>query len=169
MTLQELGSIGELVAAIATVVTLGYLALQIRQNTQSARISAELDISQEQTNWFARMNAQPELLRLWDRAAEDSTALSPDDKRQFLWVIAELFVLYEGHYLTYQKGYISEDVWHSRMDVLRALLTNPLVEEWWTLRVGPMSAGFYDYIESLRSKPLGTWSHHNIGETAKSQ
>ena len=33
MTIQELGSIGELIGAIATVATLVYLALQIRQNS----------------------------------------------------------------------------------------------------------------------------------------
>jgi hypothetical protein len=33
ITLEQLGSIGELIAAIATVATLAYLALQIRQNT----------------------------------------------------------------------------------------------------------------------------------------
>ena len=33
MTIQDLGSIGELVAALATVATLAYLAIQIRQNT----------------------------------------------------------------------------------------------------------------------------------------
>jgi hypothetical protein len=37
MTLQDIGSIGELVAAIATVITLVYLAVQIRQGTQVAR------------------------------------------------------------------------------------------------------------------------------------
>jgi hypothetical protein len=42
MTIQDLGSIGELVAAIATVATLVYLALQIRQNTESVKLSAEI-------------------------------------------------------------------------------------------------------------------------------
>jgi len=167
MTIQELGSIGELVAAIATVITLGYIALQIRQNTQAERISAELDYAKIQNDWYARMNAQPDLLRLWDKAGEDPTSLSPDDKRRFLWLIAELFVIYEGHYHTYQKGYISEDAWHTRMDVLKALLTNPVVAEWWDLRMGSLSAGFYNYLDSLRSEPLGTWSHQNIGGAAK--
>ena len=37
MTIQDLGSIGELLAAIATIGTLIYLALQIRQNTRVVR------------------------------------------------------------------------------------------------------------------------------------
>ena len=39
MTIQDIGSIGELIAAIATVGTLIYLAVQIRQNTKSIRAS----------------------------------------------------------------------------------------------------------------------------------
>ena len=40
MTLQDLGSIGEFVAAIATIATLAYLALQIRQNTRTLRVNS---------------------------------------------------------------------------------------------------------------------------------
>ena len=35
MTIQDLGSIGELIAAIATLATLVYLAAQIRQNMRA--------------------------------------------------------------------------------------------------------------------------------------
>ena len=34
MTIQDLGSIGELIAAVATLATLVYLAVQIRQNSR---------------------------------------------------------------------------------------------------------------------------------------
>ena len=69
-------------------------------------------------------------------------------------------------HITYQKGCLSEDIWYTKMDVLQALLTNPVVKEWWNLRMGTLSAGFYDYLDSLRSEPLGTWSHHSIGGAA---
>ena len=37
LTIQDLGSIGELIAALATVITLGYLAIQLMQNTKALR------------------------------------------------------------------------------------------------------------------------------------
>ena len=37
MTIQDWGSIGELIAAVATVLTLIYLALQIRANTAAVK------------------------------------------------------------------------------------------------------------------------------------
>ena len=40
LSIQDLGSIGELIGAIATVATLAYLALQIRQSTKVAEMSA---------------------------------------------------------------------------------------------------------------------------------
>ena len=37
MTVQDLGSLGELIAAVATVTTLVYLAIQLKQNTRELR------------------------------------------------------------------------------------------------------------------------------------
>jgi len=39
MSLEDLGNIGEFVAAVSVVVSLIYLAVQIRQNTRSVRAS----------------------------------------------------------------------------------------------------------------------------------
>ena len=39
MNWEALGAIGEIVGAVAVVLTLGYLAVQIRQNTRSVRAS----------------------------------------------------------------------------------------------------------------------------------
>ena len=37
MSLQDLGNLGELIAAVATVLTLAYLAVQLKQNTNALR------------------------------------------------------------------------------------------------------------------------------------
>ena len=49
MTIAELGSIGEFVGSIAVLVTLIYLATQIRQNTQSVRMSSHHRIADQFT------------------------------------------------------------------------------------------------------------------------
>ena len=42
MNWESLGAIGEIVAAVAVVATLGYLAVQILQNVAQVRIRAEV-------------------------------------------------------------------------------------------------------------------------------
>jgi len=46
MTIMELGSLGELISAIAVVVTLWYLAVQIRQNTHAMEENKRLALAQ---------------------------------------------------------------------------------------------------------------------------
>ena len=40
MNLDDLGNLGELIGAVAVVISLAYLAVQIRQNTRSLRAAA---------------------------------------------------------------------------------------------------------------------------------
>ena len=44
MTIQDLGAIGELIASVGVVVSLIYLAVQVRQNTRGIRTSAHQHI-----------------------------------------------------------------------------------------------------------------------------
>ncbi len=44
MTIQDLGAIGSLIASIGVVVSLIYLAVQLRQNTQGIRTAAHQHI-----------------------------------------------------------------------------------------------------------------------------
>jgi hypothetical protein len=46
MSIQDLGSLGELVGAVAVVLSLIYLATQIRQNTQATRAASYEDVAQ---------------------------------------------------------------------------------------------------------------------------
>ena len=59
MTISELGSIGELIGAVATVATLLYLALQIRANTHSAKYNAINDIINRVIKWHQELLTRP--------------------------------------------------------------------------------------------------------------
>ncbi len=64
MTVQDLGSIGELIAAIATVATLVYLAMQIRQNSTAVKSAAAQSVLTNLNTAFQTASASPELARL---------------------------------------------------------------------------------------------------------
>lgn len=166
MTIQDLGSIGELVAAIATVATLGYLGLGIRQNTQSVRWSTELELSKLVIDFHARATGQPELLRIYD-AAVDPSSLRPEDVRRFRWFIAEWFVIFDGQYDFYRKGLISEESWKPKIAACLGLLENPIIADWWEKRQAPLSGEFREYIESIRDSPDRSWDHQAIGSLSE--
>jgi len=161
---QLLGNYGEFAGAIAVVVTLAYLGIQIRQNTESLRIASELALSQQSAEFIAHMRAQPDVLKLWDLAVTDPASLSSDDIRQYRWAISELFTIYEGHYHVYKRGFIAEEAWQSKANLMRGMLANPIVAEWWASGLAPFSVEFVRYIESMQS-PEG-WTYQAVAPAA---
>ena len=69
MNIQELGSLGELIAAIATAATLFYLALQIRRSTKATQ-AATMDTILADWRAYERevFILNPQNVELWRRA-----------------------------------------------------------------------------------------------------
>lgn len=161
MTIQDVGSIGDLIAAVATVATLAYLAIQIRQNTESLQLGAELELGKQVLDWHARVAAQPELIRIWDAAA-DPASMSPEDKARFVWLVTEAFLIYETQYEFYRKGHISEEAWQPKIGSALGLLENPIVAAWWEAKMTPFGGEFRRYVESLRDSQAPSWTHRPV-------
>ena len=75
MTLQDLGNLGEFVSAIAVVVTLVYLALQIRHNTRALGHAEGRAILEDGNTWRAKLIQDPEIAKLYRRAFSIRTPL----------------------------------------------------------------------------------------------
>ena len=168
--MRELGSRrrhGEILGAVGVIATLGYLAIQMRQNTDAIRGTSELGLSQQSAEWMSRIAAQPELLRIYDAAADDPDSLSGDDISRFRWLIAELFMTYEGYFHLYERGHITESSWTGKDRVMQGFLQNPLLVEWWLERITPFSDEFYDHIEQRRRSFDGSWTHQSVSSRSE--
>ena len=64
MSIQDIGSIGELVGALAVIISLIYLATQIRQNTRAVRIQITQAIM-ESSNRIGDALAQPNIDQIY--------------------------------------------------------------------------------------------------------
>jgi hypothetical protein len=83
VTIQDLGSLGELVGAVATVATLLYLAFQIRQNShllQSSLTQAERQGNVELQRILAGDSAAARIMRI---GMSDPSSLTDDERLQF--------------------------------------------------------------------------------------
>ena len=81
MSIQDLGSIGEFVAAIATILTLLYLALQIRQSTSVARSAATQEVLNSHRLLIRDLlTLNPEVEVIFVRGIDSFVSLDPDEK-----------------------------------------------------------------------------------------
>ncbi len=163
MSIEDLGSIGEVVAAIATIATLFFLGVQIRRSNIAARTSAEIELPQKFAEWVAHVSSHPEQLRVWDLAAADPDGLNPTEVSQFRWIVAELFLVFEAQYFAHKGGVLSAASWSVKRGTILGFLENPVVREWWENRMTPFSEEFRDEIESHRDSSNITWKHEPVG------
>lgn len=138
MSIQDLGSIGELVAAVATLGTLVYLALQIRANTIATRANATWNAH----DTFAHLNdllaSGGSLADVAFRSTHPDASLNDfTDKEKFqLQMFGRgMFQRLESQYFLYREGLLDPGIWENRRRFNRALLNRPVWREFWESEV----------------------------------
>lgn len=91
MTIEELGAPGELLAAVATIVTLIYLALQLRQNTAALRLSQSRAIESDAQNARGRFVTIRNVAELYIAGFTRPEALDQADRLRFHMLLDQLF------------------------------------------------------------------------------
>lgn len=106
-----ISTISELVGAIAVVITLGYVAVQIRQTTNAILVhsrQALLDADVSLISDFLEHGIYPSLFR-------DEATLSPEDERKFTWLLIKALRIREFAWHQYKSGNLDETTWQSYM------------------------------------------------------
>ena len=64
MNLNDLANLGQIIGAVAVVVSLIYVALQIRQNTNAIRSAAAQTVHEHFASWYRLVAADPDLSQI---------------------------------------------------------------------------------------------------------
>jgi hypothetical protein len=157
MNLQDLGNIGEFVGSIGVVLSLGYLALQIRSQNQEAQAAVTNSLSQQWLSFMAGVAADKELALIWVNGLDDFEALERHEKVRFAAVMSQFVQVSEslrGHYVA---GKLEPEIWLGFDARVTDIMANPGAQEWWVHRKHWWSSEYGQYIEEKLAK--GKSSH----------
>jgi len=158
MTWETAGVIAEIVAAAAVLVSLWYLAIQIRQNTELERAELEVQLGLSWAELHDNMIQNPNLARAWDLAAEDWKEMSDEDVRAYLWFVAKSFHILEGMFRQRQRGLLTGDVWAPYERYISGVLQIEAVLGWWRCDGSLTSSEFQKHVDNLlRNPPELSW------------
>lgn len=148
MTIQDLGSVGEFVAAAATLATLAYLAVQIRKNTIAVRAGSHQAVSDSfiaLNSWIAR---DPAVARIYRVGADHLDELTEDERVQFGFMLLSVFRAYETTYYQHRVGTLDEELFLSIAGDIAVVLGSPGVRKWWAETPFSFSPEFRGYLEA---------------------
>ena len=128
MNWDALGAAGEVGGAVAVVVSVLYLAFQVRQNTVHSRAYSQRDMLTAITQDILRVSLEPELLR---RGLSDFASFSDDDKVRFSGYLVTHVARFEANLRLYRSDLMDESLFRAHRAWALSLLTTPGGTQWW--------------------------------------
>ena len=155
---QLLGNYGEFIGAIAVVVTLGYLAVQIRQNSSSVKSAAAQSVLSNITTALQTVSETPQMSRVIYVGMGDFDALSEEERYQFFsWLLSWFRVMEQAHY-HYRLGNLDAALFAGHVEHLRSTFECESIENWWDLRRALFSKEFQEFVGELQARDSVTVS-----------
>jgi len=161
MSLETLSQLGEFVGGFGVILSLVYVAIQVRSNTVSQRADMTariLDRMAAQQHTYA---FDAEASKFFSRAITDPTKLTVDERTQFAWLMTEFLSAMEFLKQQFEEGNVDEQTWVRWSNTLDWWLTFPGVRAYWTGRPTPYTNAFTDFVEDRLVNGKGDYNQDN--------
>jgi hypothetical protein len=163
MWLEQAALLAEIIGGFAMVVTLIYLAIEVRRNTAATRSATY----QAQTDSTVALQAvlanDPELAALIPKANEDIDSISPGEHLQLQYFYTSHFNLWHSAFLNKQEGLLSEPAWNVWHRGMTLILGNQIAcRQAWLQIAEIYDAEFQAYVNSI-IESVGEGVGTNIG------
>ena len=148
MTIEQLGSIGEIVGAIATVGMLWYLAIQIRQSSKTERASNFVQIMSEGSAVWDPVAESGDTAEIYLRGLESFDSLTDVERIRFHMILSKHFSNAQLAFRLHQEGALDDNLYGDTIDSMLTYTESAGVHEWWSSARRWFHPGFVARIDS---------------------
>ena len=151
MNWDAISAVGEVVGSIAVVVTLIYLAVQIRQNTKSVQSAALEGTVNTAIATRQAIFENPEMANIINRGMKNHKDLNEDELFRFrLSVQNTLWGIWNIHAQSQLTG-LSSNVWEAQKPFILRMLTSPGGAWFWHVYKIEFESSFANELEQILS------------------
>jgi len=131
MTLSDLANLGDFISAAAVVVSLVYLAVQVRQNTRMMRVSTHHALNTAWNTLNVAYGADPAVSSLLDQGSKDYSQLNRNERMRYGMLMNAIFGVHSDMFRQVRERLVSEEEWASHTHVIAMTLALPGAQAWW--------------------------------------
>jgi len=154
--LETINAIAQIIAAIGVISSLFYLAVQIRQNTQSQRSVVVDSLTHSLLALLGPQASDLDLVRAFLAVMEDWHGATEADRLRAVATLFATFKVFENAWFQKRQGTLDPEQWEGWDLHIRVYYHRPGVKTWWSLRRTMFAAGFRSYVEA--TKPVSDLS-----------
>ncbi len=153
MNWDAIGAVGEIVGALAVVVSVLYLAIQVRSQVREAQLQAIHEVSDGFREGIAATFLDPALAELFVLGKDDHALLDDVQRVQFIALMQRNYRVWEDAFYQRREGRLDEPLWRSMERQYSALLHWPGMQWAWSIRRDFFTPDFRRYVDDLEPGP----------------
>ena len=166
MSLGDLANLGQIIGAIAVVISLFYVAYQIRQNTNAVRSATAQAVHEHFAKWYHLLAADGDLSQIVANGLRDYSSLSEQEKARFIATFMAFLSYSQNAFLKWREGLLASPLWMGWELLIMNLICAPGGRAFWKERSYLFGEEFRQYVESdlmkrpphPDAKPMGAFS-----------
>jgi len=148
MNWDAIGAIGEIVGAAAVVVSLIYLAVQIRVQNSESRIAGNHAMSEGFRDSIAELS-DANLSDIFHRAMGTVDSITDQELLQMFAVSQRILRVWEEAYGLHETGRIDTDLWDAMVRQYASFLGHAGIRHVWDLRKQYYNEKFRAFVDEL--------------------
>jgi len=149
MNWDAISAVSQMVGSIAVVVSVLYLAVQLRSSTRVARVAAMDAAAAALRDVTKPFMENAELARIWRTGLENLETLSPDEQARFFHAAHQFLKALETIHYHYVYGLLDPQLWAGWRDLLHHYVACPGIRFYLTRRNAVFSERFRKFISEL--------------------
>jgi len=130
-TLEQLSYFAEMIGVVAVVVSLLYLAVQVRMSARVARLTAAHSLAESWRDTAGLIAGSSDLADILTRGFTDPNALSGAEKLRFNAYCQNLLKIFEDAYYHLREETLEEEFWNGMKEWFTALTDMPGTQAYW--------------------------------------
>ena len=170
--LDTVHKFSELLAAIAVIVSLIFVGLEVRQNTTAVQSSAAQSVHENFATWYTSIQGDGALIAITTRGMQDYSSLNPTEKGQFIAVFMSFSSHTQNAFYKWREGSLAPELWRGWELVSMNFFSTTGGKAFWDERGYMFADAFQDYIETNlmtrqpheKAKP---WGAFEIGSASR--
>lgn len=149
MNWDAISAVSQMIGSIAVVVSVLYLAFQLRSSTKVAKVAAQDAAASALRDVTKPFMENAELGRLWRAGLEDLSKLSGDDQARFFHATHQFLKALETIHFHYTYGLLDAQLWHGWRELLRHYVASPGIAHYLEIRGDVFSERFRTFLSQL--------------------
>ena len=147
MDLEQISSYAEIIEAVVIIVSLIYLTLQVKQNTQTTRAAAAQAQVDAYASVISPMAQSKDGARAWYKGIQDANKLKGEEIVMFYAQANMFFRMIESSYYQQKTGALDPQLWEGMGRLVLHFYNQKGMQQYLEVRGGGLSDEFREWLK----------------------